>query len=707
MSHSRTFGQTDNAVLSVDVASVIVTSERRASVKDSVVTLLMGSLERRGLLSPIRIREDGTLVCGLHRLIAHERLGWIEIEALVCQDADPIEIELDEIEENLCRKELTVLERARDELRQKELYVLRNPTTRRGTAGAVARHEGVQAKRISFAGARAREAASGKRIVEQRLQIATALRDDDAAKLAGLPIADNHTQLLELARVPRALRSDVAERIADGRANKVKEAVQQVITPRGEQGALVESPIVRTPASEATVDLRACPTEVVLGGRRLRVEVVDDDHVRLTDRGSATGANSDRVISRARASKARRQDVGMPTGLIDDALSGPSILGRAATSLTLQCDAAALRSALTHVAAVKPRALQMDGRTGYLVTVEDGCAHLYSTGERCVARAQLRVRCEQAGRFILPLELAQSLMASTGEVAVSSQLDGSTFRVRCRGSAADLEMDSFDPRVVPADTSGDPTRLKVIDSAVLGAALDAVAPFISKDPAAEQHFQRVHVYAEPARANGYAFGSDGMQAVWFYSEALRGLDMTIERKDIPLVRRFLAKHRRIAISRNDAWFFANDDFGRVLRWRRCPTHPEFSYYALANDSLVLRVPRLQILERITALLPVAQGRRITMVHVRASKVLHLGLGVDSAPISVELIKPHDTDVSARVSPQSLQLLFAAARGEWVELRVGIVPGAVFVRSIDDFTVGETHCRVTRFAPGFHINPGDR
>lgn len=218
------------------VADVIVPPARRAAAHETVIGRLMRSIERRGLLSPVRIRGDLRLVCGLHRLIAHERLGLTEIEAIICE-GDDIEAELDELEENLERKDLTVLERAVAERRQKDLYLQRNPTTKQGVAGAIGKHRPeLQAKDLSFAAAQA-TSGSGKRMVEQRIQIADALPDGLVTLLAEKPIANNHTQLLALARVQERLRHDVAVQVAAGKVKTVDAALLVVagtpkITPK-------------------------------------------------------------------------------------------------------------------------------------------------------------------------------------------------------------------------------------------------------------------------------------------------------------------------------------------------------------------------------------------------------------------------------------------------------------------------------------------
>jgi len=101
----------------------------RALNKDRVEALIE-SIEAIGLRSPITVRiipqvasdggEDGSvpiLVTGLHRLEAVKRLGLEEIDCLI-EPGSELDAQLWEIDENLCRAELTELERA-EHLRQR------------------------------------------------------------------------------------------------------------------------------------------------------------------------------------------------------------------------------------------------------------------------------------------------------------------------------------------------------------------------------------------------------------------------------------------------------------------------------------------------------------------------------------------------------------------------------------------------------------
>jgi ParB family chromosome partitioning protein len=273
-------------VVRVPVASVGVSDARRATLKEGVIEMLCASVARRGLLSPIRLRSSLELVCGLHRLVVHERLGRPEIDAIIC-DGDDVEIELDELEENLARKELTVLERARDERRRRDLYLLLHPQTRRGVAGATARRaDKEQAKHVSFAETVALPG-SGARMVQQRIQVAEALGDETAALLSGTPLANNHRQLVELARLPNSLRHDVARVVVENPTATVATAAraltQQTTTkepdPKPRTSGEAEGLLFNGPDGLCGL--------VVVRGRRLAV-TVEGATFRVRDEGAST-----------------------------------------------------------------------------------------------------------------------------------------------------------------------------------------------------------------------------------------------------------------------------------------------------------------------------------------------------------------------------------------------------------------------------------
>jgi hypothetical protein len=87
-----------------------------------VVGALVEQLAGGVTLPPIKVRHDGWLVAGRHRLAAHERLKLETIRADVVQYDSPEEAEADGLCENLRRRNLTVEERDRQLARLAQLY---------------------------------------------------------------------------------------------------------------------------------------------------------------------------------------------------------------------------------------------------------------------------------------------------------------------------------------------------------------------------------------------------------------------------------------------------------------------------------------------------------------------------------------------------------------------------------------------------------
>lgn len=88
----------------IPVASVVV-GERMRDLDEGKVLELMQSYEQVGVINPISVDEDHTLIAGAHRLEAAKNLGWTKIEAKVFNQED-LQRELIEIDENLIRNEL-------------------------------------------------------------------------------------------------------------------------------------------------------------------------------------------------------------------------------------------------------------------------------------------------------------------------------------------------------------------------------------------------------------------------------------------------------------------------------------------------------------------------------------------------------------------------------------------------------------------------
>ena len=85
---------------------------------------LEASIAEVGLINPIRVRKIGDgyeIVAGHHRFAACDLNGWTEIPCILVED-DDLRAELAMIDENLCRWELSIAERADQTARRKAIY---------------------------------------------------------------------------------------------------------------------------------------------------------------------------------------------------------------------------------------------------------------------------------------------------------------------------------------------------------------------------------------------------------------------------------------------------------------------------------------------------------------------------------------------------------------------------------------------------------
>lgn len=96
----------------------ITVKERLRGVDSEKVERIKESILRIGLIHPITV-SGGVLVAGLHRLTAFKELGYDEIDCHIIDDDELLKKEI-EIDENLYRKELTVLEKGKMEAMKKK-----------------------------------------------------------------------------------------------------------------------------------------------------------------------------------------------------------------------------------------------------------------------------------------------------------------------------------------------------------------------------------------------------------------------------------------------------------------------------------------------------------------------------------------------------------------------------------------------------------
>lgn len=120
--------------MKIAISEIKINSDRREASL-SGINELARSISEVGLLNPITVDPNHTLIAGLHRLEAAKRLGWTEIECTVC-GLEGLQAELAEIDENVVRTALSTIEYGELLERRKELYESLYPETKVGLSQA-------------------------------------------------------------------------------------------------------------------------------------------------------------------------------------------------------------------------------------------------------------------------------------------------------------------------------------------------------------------------------------------------------------------------------------------------------------------------------------------------------------------------------------------------------------------------------------------
>lgn len=222
---------------------------RRAD--DATVKALAASMAEVGLLNPITVQAgevctggsfvDGyRLVAGANRLAAARALGWTEIEARVV-DLSDMARQMAEIDENLCRAELTPAERAEWTAKRKRLHeCLHGPAKARG-ANAANKAMGRDATANSadaFTTETAARSGQSERKVRLDAQRGERIAPDVMEKVKADPALNKGTVLDALARTPAAQQPAKLSEIAAARAKPRPVAVDRTTPEEAEDEAI-------------------------------------------------------------------------------------------------------------------------------------------------------------------------------------------------------------------------------------------------------------------------------------------------------------------------------------------------------------------------------------------------------------------------------------------------------------------------------------
>ena len=189
---------------------------RLRSIDPAHAALIAESLTANGLMQPIEVRRDDeggfVLIAGAHRLAAAKLAGFGEISAIIVQ-VDEDTARLREIDENLCRRDLTELDRATFLAERKAVWTRMFPQT------AVPGRKKLKTNLSlfpTFAQEVAERLGLSPRSVDRAISRNDAIADDVKAMLAHTKWADNGSVLDGLGKLngpawPKGMQRKVAE----------------------------------------------------------------------------------------------------------------------------------------------------------------------------------------------------------------------------------------------------------------------------------------------------------------------------------------------------------------------------------------------------------------------------------------------------------------------------------------------------------------
>lgn len=196
--------------MQIKISEIKINPGRRDTQQRNVEELAR-SISAVGLMNPITVTQDNTLIAGLHRLEAVKLLGWTEIECTV-SDADGLQAELAEIDENFVRAGLSHRELGDLLLRRKELYEAIHPETRQGQRnGQTAKNANSSLLETkSFSQDTADKLGVSKRTVEQLVQTARDLTPEAKKIIQEADTKITKGAALKISRLPPDQQEEAA-----------------------------------------------------------------------------------------------------------------------------------------------------------------------------------------------------------------------------------------------------------------------------------------------------------------------------------------------------------------------------------------------------------------------------------------------------------------------------------------------------------------
>lgn len=231
--------------MQIPIYQINVNAGRREADQDAVQKLA-DSISKVGLLNPITVDQEYTLIAGLHRLEAAKRLGWTEIKCTV-SNLEGLQAELAEIDENFVRKDLSDDEFRELLLRRKEIYEALHPETKQGMRnGQTSKNRNLRSLEAKpFAVDTAEKIGVSRATVERQIQTAKNLTPETKEIIRGNRVSK--TDALKLSRLARDQQKVAAAQLVAGDIHSVDEYHPTPAKPQS-----LEQPEPPAPAPQAS-----------------------------------------------------------------------------------------------------------------------------------------------------------------------------------------------------------------------------------------------------------------------------------------------------------------------------------------------------------------------------------------------------------------------------------------------------------------------
>jgi|GEM_PF-1596200 len=202
-------------------------AQRKRPLDKKKAEAIAESIKLIGLLNPITVTENFTLISGRHRLEAHRILGLEEIEVNVVELADLTQ-DLAEIDENIIRNELNDIDVGEHLIERDNILELLGIKARRGDNRYTIIRRPEIITGLGTNKEMGRRIGISERLIRIKKQIARGITTRNKERLRTTRFASNTTGLLEISKLDPVTQDKVVDELLNGRYKNISRVIYRV-----------------------------------------------------------------------------------------------------------------------------------------------------------------------------------------------------------------------------------------------------------------------------------------------------------------------------------------------------------------------------------------------------------------------------------------------------------------------------------------------